>query len=161
MFSKFWREKNEPILSVNLDNSINEHFCSWKTLHSVKLHPENKVIYWENEIENRLFKTHAPRALIKIIIINPWRSKLQPTLVFLPGKFHRWRSLGGYSPWGHKEWDTTEQLIMSLASHGRCTIFLKTKAINHQRIIYQSSINGHRTLFTITIFFGEIAWIFS
>ena len=117
MFSKFWREKNEPILSVNLDNSINEHFCSWKTLHSVKLHPENKVIYWENEIENRLFKTHAPRALIKIIIINPWRSKLQPTLVFLPGKFHRWRSLGGYSPWGHKEWDTTERLHFHFQVH--------------------------------------------
>ena len=69
MFSKFWREKNEPILSVNMDNSVNEYFCSWKTLHSVKLHPENKVIYWENEIENRLFKTHAPRALIKLDLL--------------------------------------------------------------------------------------------
>ena len=25
-------------------------------------------------------------------------------------KFHRWRSLVGYSPWGHKESDTTERL---------------------------------------------------
>ena len=25
-------------------------------------------------------------------------------------KFHGWRSLVGYSPWGHKESDTTEQL---------------------------------------------------
>ena len=25
-------------------------------------------------------------------------------------KFHRWRSLVGYSPWGGKESDTTEQL---------------------------------------------------
>ena len=65
MFSKFWREKNEPILSVNLDNSINQYICPWKALHSVQLHPENKVIYWENKTENRLFKTHAPRALIK------------------------------------------------------------------------------------------------
>ena len=27
--------------------------------------------------------------------------------VFLPGKSHRWRSQAGYSPWGHREWDTT------------------------------------------------------
>ena len=30
--------------------------------------------------------------------------------VFLPGKFHGQRSLMGYSPWGHKESDMTEQL---------------------------------------------------
>ena len=28
--------------------------------------------------------------------------------VFLPGKFHEQRKLAGYSPWGHKESDTTE-----------------------------------------------------
>ena len=31
-------------------------------------------------------------------------------LVLLPGKSHGWRSLVGYSPWGHKELDTTEWL---------------------------------------------------
>ena len=36
--------------------------------------------------------------------------KWQATPLFLPGKFHRWRSLVGYSPWGRKESDTTEQL---------------------------------------------------
>ena len=35
----------------------------------------------------------------------PWRRKWLPTPVFLPGKFHRQRSLVGYSPWGHKESD--------------------------------------------------------
>ena len=40
----------------------------------------------------------------------PWRRKWQPTPVLLPGKFHGWRSLIGYSPWGPKESDTTEQL---------------------------------------------------
>ena len=35
---------------------------------------------------------------------------MQPTPVFLPGKPHGWRSLVGYySPWGHKESDTTER----------------------------------------------------
>ena len=40
----------------------------------------------------------------------PWRSKWQPTPVLLPGESHGQRSLVGYSPWGHKELDTTEQL---------------------------------------------------
>ena len=32
---------------------------------------------------------------------DPWRRKWLPTTVFLPGKSHGERSLGGYSPWGH------------------------------------------------------------
>ena len=36
--------------------------------------------------------------------------EMQPTPVFLPGKCHGWRTLVGYSPWGLKESDTTEQL---------------------------------------------------
>ena len=41
----------------------------------------------------------------------PWRRKWQPTPVFLHGEFHGQRSLGGgYSPWGCKESDITEQL---------------------------------------------------
>ena len=39
----------------------------------------------------------------------PWRSKWQPTPVFLPGKFQGQRSLADYSPWGHRESDTTER----------------------------------------------------
>jgi len=42
--------------------------------------------------------------------ISSWRRKWQPTPVLLPGKFHGWRSLVGYSPWGYKELDMTEQL---------------------------------------------------
>ena len=40
----------------------------------------------------------------------------QPTPVFLPGELHGQRSLVDYSPWGHKESDTTEQLTLSLFS---------------------------------------------
>ena len=39
-----------------------------------------------------------------------WRRKWQPTPVLLPEKFHRWRSLVGYSPRDCKQSDTTEQL---------------------------------------------------
>ena len=32
--------------------------------------------------------------------------------IFLPGKFYGQRSLVGYSPWGHKQSDTTEQITL-------------------------------------------------
>ena len=37
-----------------------------------------------------------------------WRRKWQHTPVFLLGESHGWRKLEGYSPWCHKESDTTE-----------------------------------------------------
>ena len=40
----------------------------------------------------------------------PWRSEWLPTPVVFPGEFHGQRSLMGYSPWSHKELNTTEQL---------------------------------------------------
>ena len=44
----------------------------------------------------------------------PSRREWQPTPVFLFGEFHGKRSLEGYSPWSHKESDTTEGLTLSL-----------------------------------------------
>ena len=49
----------------------------------------------------------------------PWRRKWQPTPVFLSGKSHGWRSLVGYSPWGHKELDMTEWLHFPFLSEWR------------------------------------------
>ena len=43
----------------------------------------------------------------------PWRRIWKPTLVLLPGKFHGQGSLVGYSSWGRKESDMTEQLHFS------------------------------------------------
>ena len=42
---------------------------------------------------------------------DPLEKEMQPTPVLLPRKFHGWRSLVGYSPWGHKELDMTEWLF--------------------------------------------------
>ena len=42
----------------------------------------------------------------------PWRREQLPSLVFLPREIHGQRSLAGYSPWGHKESDTTERLSL-------------------------------------------------
>ena len=41
---------------------------------------------------------------------DPLEGSWQPTPVFSPGESHGQRSLVGYSPWGHKESDMTEQL---------------------------------------------------
>ena len=48
------------------------------------------------------------------VFFTTWRRKWQPTPIFLPGEFHGQRSLVGCSPWGGKELDMTEQLILSL-----------------------------------------------
>ena len=40
---------------------------------------------------------------------DPRETKWQPTPALWPGKFHGWRSMVGYSPWGRKELDTTER----------------------------------------------------
>ena len=53
----------------------------------------------------------------------PWRRKWQPTPVFLPGESHGWRSLVGYSPWGHKESDRTEVTEHILWNMGYAGIF--------------------------------------
>ena len=45
-----------------------------------------------------------------------WSRKWQPVPVFLPGKFHGQRSLAGYSQWGRKESDATEQHIAQKSS---------------------------------------------
>ena len=42
---------------------------------------------------------------------DPWRREWLLTPILLPGKPHGQRSLVGYSPWGGKESDMTEQLI--------------------------------------------------
>ena len=45
----------------------------------------------------------------------PWKREWLLTSVFLPGESHGQRNLGGYSPWGCKELDTTERLTLSLS----------------------------------------------
>ena len=47
----------------------------------------------------------------------PWRRKWQPTPVFLLGESYGQRNLVGYSPWGHKESEMTEQLSVHTHTH--------------------------------------------
>ena len=43
---------------------------------------------------------------------NPFHSQSNPSILVLPGKFHGQGSLADYSPWGHKQSDSTEWLTM-------------------------------------------------
>ena len=49
---------------------------------------------------------------------DPLEEKMAPIPVFLPGKSHGQRNLVGYSPWGRKELEATEDtntiLLLSL-----------------------------------------------
>ena len=49
---------------------------------------------------------------------NPLEWEWQPTSVFLPGKSHGHRSLAGYSPWGCKQSDATEQAYLHFPALG-------------------------------------------
>ena len=52
-------------------------------------------------------------------------AKWQPPPVFLPGESHGQRNMVGYSPWGHKESDMTEQLSMCTHTYTwRCKLGL-------------------------------------
>ena len=65
---------------------------------------------------------------------------MQPTSVFLPGKFHGQGSLAGYRPWGCKELDTTECTHINthtpsyyLCTHASClnSLFLYLLNLNN------------------------------
>ena len=47
---------------------------------------------------------------------------LEKEMAFLPGESHGQRSLAGYSPWGHKESDTTERLNNNCIPSGFCLL---------------------------------------
>ena len=84
------------------------------------IHPSSRVMRYESSPWRlRWSRTHLQRRRPKFdpwIGKIPWRRRWQSTPVFLPEKSHGQRSLAGYSPWGHKESDTTEWLTLWAAS---------------------------------------------
>ena len=88
--SKF-NEKNAIIFNLFL-------WKFWPLRNKKKLHTQTLFVYSTN------IHWNLPCAS------NYWRRKWKPTPVLLPGKSHGQRSLVAYSPWDHKELDTTEQL---------------------------------------------------
>ena len=92
----------------------------------------------------------------------PWRRQWQPTPVFLSGEIHGQRSLAGYSPWGHKESDTTEWLTtwphnINEYANRQIKVFLiqnawcsdDTKSWHFSTFMDRCSGNGCLTLSTI------------
>ena len=79
----------------------------------------------------------------------PWRRAWQPTPVFLPGESHGKRSLVGYSPWGHKELDTTEPLTLPIAPRNRNEGQRRVKRGSRERQSEFIIIVGNRGLISL------------
>ena len=106
------------------------HCFRWKTynllftLHILAMAPHSSTLAWKipwTEEPGRLQSMGSLRVghdwvtSLSLFSFMHWRRKWQPTPVFLPGKSHERRSLVGYSPWGRKESDMTEQLHFHLS----------------------------------------------
>ena len=68
------------------------------------------------------------------------------TPVSLPGEFHGQRSLTGNSPWGHKEFDTTELLTLSLLlslGNAFCEFCFRS-LIKLMDLLFSSSVSPRR-----------------
>ena len=77
--------------------------------------------------------------------------KWQPTPVLLPGKSHRLRSLVGYSPWGRKESDATEQLSFPFLSVVHSTVENIRVHLSFQIRVF--SFSGYRLAdFSLSLF---------
>ena len=79
-----------------------------------KLHPSTQALSWwhsDKEPACQCRRVGFHPWVRKI----PWRRQWKPTPVFLPGESHGQRSQAGYSQWGGKELNMTEQLTLSLS----------------------------------------------
>ena len=55
---------------------------------------------------------------------SPGEGNGNPLQYSCPEKSHGWRNLVGYSPWGHKELDTTERLHFTSLHRHSCKVFM-------------------------------------
>ena len=95
----------------------------------------------------------------KILCLNIWRD-WQPSPEFLTGEFHGQRSLVGYSQWGRKELDTTEQLtIFYPNSDSFHILFLKFFNNQFLRFYWVLEIDYTPKLFQHIYSFRNIYWV--
>ena len=88
----FFTQPNSFAIYLSAHNSFPIHLSAFLSWYYQTL---SKKVLLSSSLHAMLFQYHY---------------RWQPTPVFLPGEPHRQRNLAGYSPWGHKESDTTEQL---------------------------------------------------
>ena len=75
--------------------------------------------------------------------------------VFLPGKSHGQRSLAGYSPWGHKELDTTDHTHIHTHMHLVSTLKKAPKLLGFRQA--RSLVSGRET----SLCPGSSLWLLS
>ena len=83
----------------------------------------------------------------------PWRRAWQPTPVFLPAESGGKRSLVGYSPWGHKELDTTEETDTQEADMPSSLSILKRDLIPNSKA---SSLGTHFLLGIAHVYMNQM-----
>ena len=97
MASGFSRPRINTLISLFMSHKVGKL--------AVELEPLCMAVWWTQRL------AWLPLVLCSVCtdtlgLARAW----QPSLVFLPGEFHGQRSLVGYSPWGRKELNMTEQL---------------------------------------------------
>ena len=103
---------------------------------------------WPSGVQQ--FSSHR-RILSNICIPNyqPFlsqRIKWQPTLVFLPRESQRGKSLPGYSSWGQKESDTSEQLSTATL-HDNTQVTFSSKTTGYTVLSFVLSVPLLSTIF--------------
>ena len=69
--------------------------------------------------------------------------KWQPTPILLPGKFHGWKSLVGYRPWGHKESDMTKWLQFTKRKKQKKIILIYSVQFSSVAPVVSDSLRPH------------------
>ena len=111
--------KNVP---CELEKKVYSAAFEWNVLQissssSLMCHLSHVFPYWFFSLDSLsidIYQMSQSPTIIMLLFISSFmalgRRQWQPTPVLLPGKSHGRRSLVGYSPWGRKELDMTEQL---------------------------------------------------
>ena len=103
--------------------SWNQFPVDTETIFRFQNFPQRGQLQSKSEMHKLLYTKQTDN---KVLL---YSRKWHPTPVLLPGKSHGLRILVGYSPWGHKESDTTERLhFTSLYSIGN---YIQYPSINH------------------------------
>ena len=90
-----------------LSAALSQHHLLGFTVRSVKLDIcFSPVASWASQVALVVKNLPANAGDARDALV--WEDILEKERVFVSGKFHGQRSLVSYSPWGHKESDTTE-----------------------------------------------------
>ena len=96
----------------------------------------------------------------------PWSRKWQHTPIFLPGKFHRQRSLMGYSPWGWRvqhDWATehtisTFSLPLSVEKANLPTLNFLCSFVKNECSCMYRYISGFPLSFHWSVYQLKLSW---